>query len=218
MADPIALVFDLDGTLIHSAPDIHRVANLVLAGEGLPPLSYETVKGFIGSGVRVLVERMLAHLAPPDASTRVDRMTTAFIDLYEDDFDLTTLFHGVPEALQQLAAAGHPMAICTNKPEGPARAVLQHFGLLTHFPVVIGGDTLPLRKPDPAPLHRAMSGLGVTRCLFIGDSEVDAATALAAQTPLILYTQGYRHSAPHLMGATALFDDFIAFPALIQKF
>jgi phosphoglycolate phosphatase len=136
--------------------------------------------------------------------------------LYEEAFALTALFPGVTEALDALAQAGHPMAICTNKPEAPAHAALRHFGLDRHFPMVIGGDSLPQRKPDPAPLRAALAGLGATRALFVGDSEVDAETAQAAGIPLALFTRGYRKTPAEHLAAKLVFDDYRALPRLVR--
>ena len=138
-----------------------------------------------------------------------------FVKIYEEAFDLTSLYPGVAEALDALSGAGHPMGICTNKPEGPARAVLRHFGLDRHFRLVIGGDSLPTRKPDPAPLLAALRGLGTGPALFVGDSEVDAETAKAAATPLALYSGGYRTATVDSLGAKVIFDDFHALPGLV---
>lgn len=139
-----------------------------------------------------------------------------FTSIYEEAFDLTTLYPGVSTALRDLSAAGHRLAICTNKPLAPTRAVLRHFGLLAHFPVVIGGDSLPQRKPDPAPLRAAFDALGPGKALFIGDSEVDAETAQAAEVPLGLYSRGYRKAPLRSLGARLIFDDHAALPGLIE--
>lgn len=216
MADTLNLVFDLDGTLIDSAPQIHAAANIVFGTKGLPPFSPETVRGFIGNGVAVLVSRLMAHQSlQPDAALHAN-LVESFINIYEEDFDLTTLYPGVSTCLDDLATAGHRLGICTNKPEGPTRAVLRHFGLTTFFPVVIGGDTLSQRKPDPAPLLAALSAQGSGKALFIGDSEVDAETALAAGVPLALFTCGYRTKAADALGAKLIFDDHAALPGLIS--
>lgn len=215
MRDTLNLVFDLDGTLIHSAPQIHDAANKVFAAKGLPGFPYETVRGFIGNGVGVLVGRLLAHQGlPPDGPLHAE-LVAGFVNIYEEAFDLTTLYPGVTDALAALSAAGHRLAICTNKPQGPTHAVLRQFGLDRFFPVVIGGDSLPQRKPDPAPLRAALAGLEPGPALFIGDSEVDAQTAQAAGVPLALFTQGYRTAAPESLGAKLVFDDFAALPALV---
>jgi phosphoglycolate phosphatase len=216
LAERIGLIFDLDGTLIDSAPDIHATANKVFAARGLPPFSFETVRGFIGNGVGVLVARLLAHQGLPDSGEIHAELVEDFIKNYEEAVDLTKLYPQVYDALETLAALGHPMAICTNKPWAPARAVLRHFDLLQHFPIVIGGDSLAQRKPDPAPLLAAQAQLAVVSVLFVGDSEVDAETARRADVPLALFTEGYRNSPVEAFGAKLVFSDYAALPALIQ--
>lgn len=215
MADPVALVFDLDGTLIDSAPDIHAAANKVFGAKGLAPFPHDVVRGFIGNGVGVLVSRLLASRGLEDSGSLHREMVADFINIYEEAFDLTSLYPGATEALTDLHAKGHPLAICTNKPEGPARAALRHFGLAPLFPVVIGGDSLPDRKPHPAPLRVAIAATGATRALFVGDSEVDAETARAAGVPFALYTGGYRKAPAESLGARAIFDHHGALPGLV---
>lgn len=215
MADPVALVFDLDGTLIDSAPDIHAAANKVFAVKWLEPFPFAIVRSFIGNGVGVLVSRLLASRGLEDNGVLHREMVADFLNIYEEAFDLTSLYPGVAEALTDLHAKGHPLAICTNKPEGPARAALRHFGLDPLFPVVIGGDSLADRKPHPAPLTAAIAATGASRALFVGDSEVDAETALAAKVPFALYTGGYRQAPADSLGARAIFDHHTALPRLV---
>lgn len=204
------VVFDLDGTLIDSAPEIHRVAQEVLAEHGLAPIDYPQVRGFIGNGVPVLVARILAAQGqPPDGALHA-QFCERFLSKYEEAFDLTTLYPNVAAMLEALAAEGFTLAICTNKPEAPTRAVLQHFGLLQHFPVIVGGDTLPLRKPDPEPLLSALRQMPGGDPVFVGDSEVDAQTAARAGVPLALFTEGYRKTAAQDLGAAFLFHDHLA--------
>lgn len=217
MAEPVAAIFDLDGTLIDSAPDIHAAANRVLAAEGLPPQPFAQVKSFIGRGVPHLVDRLLeAAGAAPDGALK-DRMLHRFHADYETAVHLTQPYPGVPEALAALAAAGHRMAICTNKPHGPTLAVLRHLGLLGRFAAVIGGDSLPLRKPDPAPLHETRRLLGGGPVVFVGDSEVDAETAVNAGVPFVLYTEGYRKAPVSALPHDAAFADFAALPRLVRQ-
>jgi phosphoglycolate phosphatase len=128
---------------------------------------------------------------------------------------LTRPYPGVPQALAALEAAGHRLALCTNKPEAPARAILADLGLARHFPVVIGGDTLPMRKPDPAPALECVKAMGGGDAAFIGDSEVDAETAEAAGLPFYLFTEGYRKSPVSALPHRAAFSDFAALPGLI---
>ena len=202
------LIFDLDGTLVDSAPDIHAVVNRVLAQQDLPPLPFDQVKSFIGNGVGVLITRCLAAHGLAANAAELMRLTGLFEVEYESAVHLTTLNPGVSVALQTLADERFPMAICTNKPSGPTRAVLGHFDLARFFPVVVGGDTLATRKPDPAPLRHAMAELGASEVIFVGDSEVDAATAQAAGVRFWLFDGGYRNAAPEDLGAERIFSDF----------
>ncbi len=206
------LVFDLDGTLVDSAPDIRAALNHVLTHEGVAPLDLSIVTGFIGNGVPALIARAIAHVGADPACQAA--WEARFMAGY-DRHDLTRPFEAVDDALRALAAAGHPLGICTNKPEGPARGVLAAFGWSDLFAAVIGGDTLPHRKPDPSPLLGAIAALGGGPALFVGDSEVDAATALAARVPFCLFTRGYRKTPPDEIVAEARFDDFAGLPALV---
>lgn len=215
MPDSLSLVFDLDGTLIDSAPQIHAAANSVFGAKGLPDFSQATVRGFIGNGVGVLVSRLMAHQGLAEDARLHAELVASSINIYEEAFDLTKLYPGVQTMLADLATAGHGLGICTNKPVGPTRAVLRHFGLGDLFPVVIGGDTLPQRKPDPAPLLAAFAGFAPGKGLFVGDSEVDAETARRASVPFALFTGGYRTAEPHALGARLIFDDHAALPRLI---
>ncbi len=215
MSKPLNLVFDLDGTLIDSAPQIHAAANIVFGAKGLRPFSTQTVRGFIGNGVGVLVARLMAHQGLEPSPVLRGELVESFIKIYEEAFDLTTLYTDVSTCVDTLAEAGHRLAICTNKPERPTRAVLQHFGLLESFAVIIGGDTLPQRKPDPAPLAAALLALGPGKAVFVGDSEVDAETAQRANVPFALFTGGYRTAEADSLGARLIFDDHAALPGLL---
>jgi phosphoglycolate phosphatase len=215
---PVAVVFDLDGTLIDSAPDIHATANRVLAEEGLPEMTLDRVRGFIGRGVPVLVARLLEASGAAADAGREAHMTRRFLGLYESAVGLTTAYPGVPEALDRLAARGHRCAICSNKPEGPSRAILRHLRLDHHFPVIVGGDRLPNRKPDPAPLRLAIAEAGGGPAVLVGDSEVDAETAQAAGVPFLLFSEGYRKGPITALPHKAHFQRFEALPGLVAEF
>jgi phosphoglycolate phosphatase len=212
-----AVIFDLDGTLVDSAPDIHAAVNRLLADVGETALSAQTVKGFIGNGVPTLVARVLAACGHgPDPARQAD-WQAGFLRHYDaDSTTLTQLYPGVPAALSALTGEGHKLALCTNKPELPARKILHAFGLTGFLPVVIGGDSLPQRKPDPAPLLAAASGLDGP-VLFVGDSEVDAETALAAAVPFLLFTEGYRKAPVSAVPHAARFSRFSDLPALVAR-
>jgi phosphoglycolate phosphatase len=212
MAD-LVLIFDLDGTLIDSAPDIHANVNLIMAENGIPGFTPAEVRSFIGGGVDILIARCLGARALPVYGVQHRAMTGRFIALYETSHSLTSLY---PHVAEVLAALPHGLAICTNKPEVPTRAVLEHLNLARFFPVVVGGDTLPQKKPDPAPLHEAIARMGDHPALFIGDSEVDAATARAAGVPFLLFTEGYRKTPADQLGAAGMFSDWQDLSALVR--
>ncbi len=211
-----ALVFDLDGTLIHSAPDIHAAANAMLANEGKEPLDLATITSFIGNGVPKLVERVMrARDLAPDQHPR---LVSAMMRHYRDQNSaLTRLFPGVMATLEGLKQTGCALGICTNKPEAATHDVLRDFALAQLFDVVIGGDSLAQRKPDPAPLVAAFRGLptGVPR-LYVGDSEVDAATAERAGVDFALFTKGYRKKPVDALPHVLAFDEFPALTAWVD--
>ncbi|MFB2531459.1 phosphoglycolate phosphatase [Paracoccus sp. p4-l81] len=208
------VLFDLDGTLIDSAPDIHAASNEIMAAEGFPPLDLATVRSFVGKGVPNLVTRLLAAHGIDDPA-RAARLVSAFGARYETAVGLTQPYPGVPAALDALRAGGHVLGICTNKPVAPARAVLRHLGLLDHFAVVIGGDSAPERKPDPAPLHLAHQACGGGPAVFVGDSEVDAECADRAGMDLLLFTGGYRKTPVAELPHAAAFDHFDELAGLV---
>lgn len=211
-----AILFDLDGTLVDSAPDIHAGVAALLVEEGMEPLPFVSVRGFIGSGVPVLVTRVMAAMGMGDDPARHADLCARFIERYEHDpGGLTRPYDGVAAALARLDL---PKGLCTNKPEGPTRALLVQMGWTGHFPVIVGGDTLPVRKPDPAPLHEAVARIGGGVVLFVGDSEVDAETAERAGVPFLLFTGGYRKTPVADLPHDAAFDHWDDLPALVARF
>ena len=206
------VVFDLDGTLIDSAPDIQGVANALLAEEGAAPLSLAETRAFIGSGAPVFVARMRQARGLPESAQA--RLLAEFVDRYDAAVDLTRPYPGAVAALDALAAAGCAIGLCTNKPLRPCRAVLAHLGLLDRFATLVAGDSLPERKPDPAPLRAALEGLGAGPAIYVGDSEVDAACARRAGVPFLLFTEGYRKAPVQDLPHDAAFSDFAALPDL----
>jgi phosphoglycolate phosphatase len=207
------VVFDLDGTLVDSAPDLHAVANSLLEAHGQPPITLTEARSFIGQGVAVFVAKLRAARGIPESGQA--RLLAGFLARYESAVELTITYPGVEAALQDLRGQGHRIAICTNKPMAPTLSLLRHLDLLGYFDKIIAGDSLPTRKPDPAPLLAAcdMSGKGPN--LYVGDSEVDAETAERAGIPLYLFTQGYRTTPVEKLPHRATFDDFANLPALL---
>jgi phosphoglycolate phosphatase len=209
------VVFDLDGTLIDSAPDIHASANRLMAEHGFAPFEPAETRAFIGRGVPHFIACCLKARGAAGRPALQAQLVEAFLAEYERAVTLTTLYPGVAEALARLAAMQVRLGICTNKPEAPARAVLAHLGLARRFEVVIGGDSTAERKPDPMPLRAAVAGLGAFDVVYVGDSEVDAETAERAGLPFALYTEGYRKSPVADLPHHAAFSDFARLPEIV---
>ena len=210
------LIFDLDGTLVDSAPDLQRAVNNVLAEQGAQPLGLAEIRNMIGDGASQLLARAFAaasmQLRDPAAALQ------QFFNFYAVDPTANTkLYEGVRETLAAAARRGIDMAVCTNKPAGPARVILERLGVLGHFSALVGGDTHAYRKPDPRMLTQLLEQYGVAgaRALMVGDSEVDAATARAAGVPFALMTYGYRRGAAADIPCRAALDRFSQLLALI---
>jgi phosphoglycolate phosphatase len=210
------LVFDLDGTLAHTAPTMTAAANALLAELGRPPVPEAMVLGFVGQGMRRLVERLLEATGGVPGGAAEPHLATYRRRYEADPLAGAVAYPGVAAALDALAAAGHGLAVCTQKPDAPARAILRGLGLSPPVTGFAGGDSLPgVLKPDPRLFAHAAGQLAPGPAIMIGDSETDAATARAAGAPFLLHTRGYNHRAPDTLGAAGTFDDFAALPGLV---
>jgi phosphoglycolate phosphatase len=212
------LVFDLDGTLVDSVPDLRTALNQMLRERGRPPLSPPQVKQMVGDGVPTLVARALAasRADPSEAVTALPR----FLEIYEANAaELTRPYPGVPETLAVLRRRGYRTAICTNKPQRATIAVLQGLDLLPLFDGIAGGDYFPVKKPDRDHLLGLIHELAGTpeATAMIGDNENDAAAAHAAGVPLVLMRYGYARVDPDSLAADALLDDFAALPGTLER-
>lgn len=211
------LIFDLDGTLIDSALDIHAASARLLEGQGFAPLSLEVIRSFVGNGVPTLIDRIIAATELP-ADGRA-RYIASFLEDYEAHAtDLTVPYPGVVAALDAFWASGYKMGICTNKPFAPTVKILKDLDLERFFSGVVGGDSYPERKPDPTGLLALGAELGPGPVLYVGDSEVDADTAERASLPFILYTEGYRKAPVEELTVRASFSDFSKLPILVEEF
>lgn len=215
---PSAVTFDLDGTLVHSAPDLHRAGSEMLAAMGRAPVSLATTTGFIGNGVRVLVRRLLAATGGVPDEAGYEAAVAHFHAAYDrDPAALTRPYPGVPEALARLAGAGLALGLCTNKPEPAARRLLARFGLERHFRAVVGSAAGRPLKPDPAPLRLCLALLAAepAAALHVGDGEADAAAARAVPMRFALFAGGYRQAGIDALAPDLAFDDFARLPALL---
>ena len=181
---PRAAVFDLDGTLIDSAPDIADAVNRAFVAHGLEATDEAVVTELIGNGAHRLVADLLARQRTPATPSDIDVLTAAYLDSYaEAPVARTTIYAHVAEDLATLKGAGWRLGLCTNKPQALTLAVLKGLGLAVLFAAVRGADAVPARKPDPGHLRAVIDALGVTTAIYVGDTEVDEATARAAGVP-----------------------------------
>ncbi len=202
------VVFDLDGTLVDSASDIAEAVNRMLADWSLARADEAVIRGWIGDGVKALVQAALDHAR---STLTLEQVMPGFMVHYEACLLLDPqVYPGVREALETLRTKGVPTAICTNKPERFVRPLLEHLSLDGYFDCVVGGDSLPQRKPDPAPLLHVVHHyrLHPEQCLMVGDSATDLHTAQAAAMPAALVTYGYlRGFDPHSAAGVVVVDD-----------
>lgn len=207
-----AIVFDLDGTLVDSLPDIAAAVNKMLCECDLPPLPDATIRGFVGNGLPKLVERVKGATGLVE-ETALER---TLVHYKAAPSALTRPFPGAVEALTSLRSAGHTLGICTNKDHDLTVALLGDLGLLEIFEIVVGGDTCKTRKPDPEPLLHAFAQMPQSELLFIGDSEVDTETAERAGVPCGLYSQGYRKTPLEALPHAFSFDHFSQLPGIVS--
>jgi phosphoglycolate phosphatase len=189
-----AVIFDLDGTLVHSVPDLHVAVNRLLAEEGQPPVPLDAVAAMVGEGASRLVQRAFAAVDIRLSDTAAGYYTERFRELYlEEPCARTTLMPHARRTLDALAERGIELGLCTNKPVAHTRVILDRLALADYFPAVIGGDSLAVRKPDPAPLLATLAPLAAAPAasVFVGDSVTDRDTAHAAGVKAVLVEGGY---------------------------
>jgi len=214
-----ALLCDLDGTLVDSAPDLADALSTLLAESGRRALSVTEVKTMVGDGVAVLVERGLAATGGVPAPEALAAQVARYHALYEARLTKQTRpYPGAVEALGALRAAGWRLAVCTNKPERATRKVLAALGLDELIEAVAGGDTFPVRKPDPGHVLQLLEAMGVTpaRAVMLGDSVNDVAAAHAAGLPAIAVGHGYGTVPAQELGAERLITHFDELPAALK--
>jgi len=190
----LTIVFDLDGTLVDTAPDLIDTLNVVLTREALPQVPFATGRNLIGGGVKVTIERALAAEGLSCPPAEIDRLYTAFIAHYADHLaDRSRPFPHLEGALDQLADAGHRLAVCTNKLEWASVRLLEALKLAPRFAAICGQDTFGVQKPDPEVLRRTVlrAGGDPAAAIMVGDSRTDVCTARAAKVPVVAVDFGY---------------------------
>lgn len=195
---PEALLFDLDGTLIDSVPDLANAVDYTLQQAGFTAAGEALVRKWVGNGARKLLERALRNAKGEATEHELDRLLPVFFERYEACCaDATGIYSGVTEALKHWHAAGIRMACVTNKPERFAQKIVDHFGWSDSLPVVLGGDSLPTKKPAPEPLWEACKRLDVdpANTIMVGDSVNDVQAARAAGMKVIAVPYGYNYGS-----------------------
>jgi len=188
------VVFDLDGTLVDTAPDLVAALNFVLTRQGLPALPLQSARSMIGAGARRMIERGLESEDRPATPDDITRMTGEFIDYYAAHIaDASRPFEGLCEALDDLAAGGYRFAVCTNKLEWLSKLLLDRLGLSARFSAICGADTFGVSKPDPAILQQtiARAGGNLQTAIMVGDAGPDVGVARRAGIPVIGVEFGY---------------------------
>lgn len=215
----LAVIFDLDGTLIDSAPDLTAALNRVLADHGRGPLSLAQVQKMVGEGMPILVERAFAEVGMVVSEAELAAETARYRALYEANSTVHTRpYPGAVDILEVLRAQDMALGLCTNKPHHAALTVLERLGLAAYFDGVRGGDVVAHRKPDGRHLLEVIEAIGADRenAVYVGDSETDLAAARDAGVPAILVDFGYSRTPVAELGADAVISDFAELQAALE--
>lgn len=216
---PAAVVFDLDGTLVDSAFDLTRALNWVLESEGREPVTLAAVRHMVGRGARVLIENGMMATGAPASEDDLARLLPRFLAYYSDHVaDESILFPGALEVLHELRDAGVRLGICTNKPISLTHQLLRALAVDHLFPVVLGGDSLEVRKPDPRHILETVTRLEVphTGAVMVGDSIHDITAAKGANVPVIGVTFGYSETPVDDLGADIVVRAYAEMPAALR--
>jgi len=214
------IVFDLDGTLVDTAPDLVGALNQLLHEQKLPALSLAAARVMVGRGARVLIEQGFAAAGEPLDAERMPALFDRFIAIYRGRIARESRpFEGVLEALDVLDAAGAKLVVCTNKLTDLSLALLDALEMTSRFAAVIGADSAPAPKPDPRHLQTAIAAVGGRddRALMVGDSASDVGAARAAKVPSIVVSFGYTEIPAANLGADHLIDHFAELPPLAAR-
>lgn len=214
------VVFDLDGTLADTSADLIGAANYCFRnlgfGDVLDPIA-DSLTAFHGG--RAMLRLGFERVEAEDLQAQIDKQFPIFIEAYRQEIDVhTTLYEGAMDAVDRLKTEGYAVSICTNKPEGLARSLLQRLGVASAFDALIGADTLPTRKPDVAPYHAAVvqAGGAVERSLLIGDTITDRDTARAAGVPIVLVGFGPTGGEVATLSPNAILDHYDDLHGLVE--
>ena len=215
----LSVCFDLDGTLIDTAPDLVRVLNVVIAQESLPPTDFNEARKAVGFGARALITGALSRAGHKVPEARIDELRELFLEIYAKNIcQLSTPFPGVVDTLKALQQSGAELSICTNKPGYLARPLMEELGLSALFVRTIGSDDLARNKPHADHIWKAVGHRGHRRkIIMVGDSRPDVLAARNAKTPSIVMTYGYSTIPVIKLGADRILRSFRDVPVAIAE-
>jgi phosphoglycolate phosphatase len=219
ISSPI-VVFDLDGTLVDTAPDLINALNFVLTREGLPPVPLHSARNLIGAGARRLIERGLELEGRSATFEEITRLTTDFIDYYAAHIaEQSRPFEGLEQALDDLSARGYRFAVCTNKLEWLSKLLLDELELTPRFSAICGADTFGVSKPDPAILQQTIlkAGGALKSAVMVGDAGPDVGVARRAGVPIIGVNFGYTEIPIAELKPDRLISHFKDLPAAVES-
>jgi len=205
------VAFDLDGTLVDTAPDLLGALNVILMDQGMTPAPMTAVRQLVGHGLRGMLIRAYAMADLTLTEDQIAELRPRIVEVYQGRIAQESLpFPGCLEALAGLRARGATLAVCTNKPAGLANLLLDALDMTRGFDAVIGGDSLPVQKPDPAPLLEAIARAGgdPARAVLVGDASPDTGAARAAGVPSVICAFGYNDLPPAELGGDVTIDHF----------
>lgn len=214
------VVFDLDGTLAETAPDIIATLNIILARQGLDPVPVEKARDLVGAGARALIERGFKLYGRELNAALLEELFEEFLEIYADRIAVNSrLYPGVSKALASLKEAGWLLAVCTNKPERHSRLLIEALGITSFFSAICGRDTFPVCKPDPGHLTLTieMAGGNSQHAIMIGDSLTDITTAKSANIPVIAVPFGYTDVPVELLEPDMVIQHFDALHAAVDQ-
>ncbi len=214
------VIYDLDGTLIDSARDMQVAVSNVLADHGLPAVTEDDVRNYMGQGSKVTMGKAFAKYGKALDDATLSAVTAEFVRYYEaDPVSHTIAFDGVNAVVDRFDRLGLKQGVCTNKFERPSRMILEHLKLMPPIADLAGADTFPVRKPDPRHILMLVERMGSSpqRAVMIGDSVHDVHAAHAAGLPAVLVSWGYTDIPASELGADAVIERFEALPAALEK-
>jgi phosphoglycolate phosphatase len=220
MTDKPAIIFDLDGTLVDTAPDLMSALNVVLAEAGHPTIDRTELRSLVGFGVRPLFMRAFEKTGTILLEEQLLKYSEEFLRYYRANIAKESApFPRVVETLEALSSKGFHLGVCTNKPHDLTELLLDQLDLARHFMAVVGAGQTAKNKPHPDHIMDVVNALegSAKQSVMVGDSPVDVAAAKAAEIPVIVMSYGYTIKPAHTLGADAVTDDFADIPALVAK-